>query len=294
MDGTIIKGIAGFYYVQTVGSGIYACKARGIFRKERKKPLVGDRVRIEVLDERDKEANLTEILPRVNELFRPAVANVDQVMLLFALKDPDPDRLLLDRFLVTMERQGLPVFLCFNKTDLLPEEEARKWKELYTACGYEAFLICARREDGLEAVRRRLQGRTTVVAGPSGAGKSTLTNRIQDTVRMETGGLSEKLGRGKNTTRHAELIPVGADTFFCDTPGFTALELPDMRPEELAECFPEFREYEKNCRFPRCSHLHEPDCGVREALAAGKIGAERYESYRYLFGELKEREKRRY
>ncbi len=294
MTGTIIKGIAGFYYVAVAGSGIYACKARGIFRKDRQKPLVGDHVEIEVLDERDKEANLVRILPRRNALVRPAVANVDQAMILFALRDPDPDGMLLDRFLVSMERQQVPVLLCFNKTDLAEDEEIRRWMDLYAGCGYEVFPIRAEKEEGTDALRQRLAGRTTVVAGPSGAGKSTLTNVLLRTVHMETGALSEKLKRGKNTTRHAELVPLGDDTFFCDTPGFTALDMPAMECGELASCFPEFRPYLTQCRFPDCSHLHEPDCAVQEACRDGKISSERFEHYRRFFGELKELEKRRY
>lgn len=294
MTGKIIKGIAGFYYVAVAGSGIYACKARGIFRKDRQKPLVGDSVEIEVLDERDKEANLVAILPRKNVLIRPAVANVDQAMILFALRDPDPDGLLLDRFLITMEKQQIPVFLCFNKTDLAESEEISRWMELYAGCGYDVYAIQAEKEEGTDAVRQRLAGRTTVVAGPSGVGKSTLTNVLLRTVHMETGALSEKLKRGKNTTRHAELVPLDEDTFFCDTPGFTALDMPAMECSELASCFPEFRPYLEHCRFPDCSHLHEPDCAVQEACRGGKISMERFEHYRRFFGELKELEKRRY
>ena len=294
MTGKIIKGIAGFYYVAVAGSGVYACKAKGIFRKERQKPLVGDLVRIDVLDEQEREANLTDILPRKNALIRPAVANVDQAMILFALREPDPDGMLLDRFLVTMEQQGIPVILCFNKTDLAGREEVRRWKDIYAAAGYEVLAIRALEEEGAEIVRQHLEGRTTVVAGPSGAGKSTLTNALLRTAHMETGALSEKLRRGKNTTRHAELVPLGPETFFCDTPGFTALEMPYMEPETLAACFPEFRPYETACRFPDCAHLQEPDCGVREALENGQIRPERYAHYCRFYEELKERKKRRY
>ena len=294
MTGKIIKGIAGFYYVSVAGSGIYACKARGIFRKDRQKPLVGDQVEIEVLDERDKEANLVRILPRRNMLIRPAVANVDQALILFALHDPEPDSMLLDRFLVTMEKQQIPALLCFNKTDLAGEEEIGRWMELYAGCGYEVFPVRAEKEEGTEALRERLAGRTTVVAGPSGVGKSTLTNVLLRTAYMETGALSEKLKRGKNTTRHAELVPLDDDTFFCDTPGFTALEMPALACEELAAYFPEFRPYLQNCRFPDCSHIHEPDCAVQEACREGKIPAERYDHYRRFYEELKETERRRF
>ena len=291
MLGRIIKGIAGFYYVAVEGSGIYACKARGIFRKEKQKPLVGDLVQVDVLDEKDKEANLKEILPRKNELIRPAVANVDQAMILFSLRDPDPDGMLLDRFLITMEWQKIPVFLCFNKTDLAQEQEIAGWMKIYAGCGYDVFPICAETEEGVGRLRQKLHGKTTVAAGPSGVGKSTLTNVLLQTEHMETGDLSVKLKRGKNTTRHAELVPLGENTFFCDTPGFTALDVPAMEPEDVASCFPEFAAYTGQCRFQDCSHLHEPDCRVQEACRDGRISPERYAHYTCLYEELKQRKK---
>lgn len=294
MKGKIVKGIAGFYYVSTVESGIYECKAKGIFRKDGQKPLVGDLVRIDVLSEADRTANVTEILPRKNQLIRPAVANVDQAMLLFALKSPNPDGVLLDRFLVMMARQNVPVFLCFNKQDLVSDEEAGYWRDLYTSCGYDVILCSAGRDEGVGEVKRRLYGKTTVAAGPSGVGKSTLTNLLQTEVVMETGEISRKLRRGRNTTRHAELLPMGNETYICDTPGFTSVELPYMEKEELQQYFPEFAPYEPNCRFSLCSHISEPDCGVKQALEEGKIPRERYEHYRLFYEELKEREKRRY
>ncbi|MDO4622082.1 MAG: ribosome small subunit-dependent GTPase A [Eubacteriales bacterium] len=294
MTGIIVKGIAGFYYVSTVGSGTYECKAKGIFRKDRKKPLVGDRVEIEILDEEKKTANVVKILPRSNELIRPAVANVDQAMVFFALRSPDPEGALLDRFLIMMERQSVPVFVCFNKKDLVADGEAEHWRRIYESCGYDVCLISAGNEEGTEEVRKRLLGKTTVVAGPSGAGKSTLTNLMQDGVRMETGELSRKLKRGKNTTRHSELLQVADNTYFCDTPGFTSLDLPGMEPEDLQQYFPEFAPYEADCKFQHCSHMHEPVCGVKDALAEGKIAKERYENYCRFYEELQELKRRKY
>ncbi len=294
MKGKIIRGIAGFYYVLAEDARVYECKAKGIFRKDRQKPLVGDEVCLEVIDAAEQTANVTRLLPRKNELIRPAVANVDQAMVLFALKDPDPESAILDRFLVMMEKAGIPVLICFNKKDLVDSEAAVRWKEIYEACGYEVHLLSADREDGTEAVRQKLKGKTTVVAGPSGSGKSTLTNGMQSIVRMETGEISRKLKRGKNTTRHAELIPIGTDTFFCDTPGFTSLDLPEMEASELQQYFPEFAPYEPSCRFTGCAHIHEPDCGVKAALEGGKIPKERYDNYCRFYAALKEQEKRRY
>ena len=294
MTGKIVKGIAGFYYVSVAESGIYECKAKGIFRKEGKKPLVGDDVRIEILDEKDKEANLTEILPRKNELFRPAVANVDQAMVIFALESPRPSQSLLDRFLIMLARQEVPAFICFNKADLVPEEEQEYWKRIYLGSGYDIMFCSAGQNVGMEEVRARLRGRTTVIAGPSGAGKSTLTNRMQGDVHMETGEISRKLKRGKHTTRHSQLIFLGEDTYICDTPGFTSLYMADMEKEELKEYFPEFFPYADICRFQGCAHISEPDCGVKQAVEEQKISRERYESYCLFYEELKEQEKRRY
>ncbi len=294
MQGKIIKGIAGFYYIDTGDNGVYECKAKGIFRKEKKKPLVGDRVEIEVLDEAEKTGNLVRIEKRTNELIRPAVANVDQALVYFSLKSPDPDGLLIDRFLVMMKRQNVPVIICFNKMDLVDDAEAEHWKAIYESCGYRVLMISAGNQDGTDAVEQVLRGKTTVVAGPSGAGKSTLTNLIQHDVVMETGDISKKLGRGKNTTRHAQLVPLGADTYFCDTPGFTSLDIPEMEPVELQQYFPEFAEYEKECRFQGCSHIHEPDCGVKAAVEEGRIFPERYENYCRIYEELQEMKRRKY
>lgn len=294
MRGRIIKGIAGFYYVYTAESGIWQCRARGIFRRDKKKPLVGDEVEIEITDPKDREANITEILPRKNELIRPAVANVDQAMILFAIASPDPDGLLLDRFLVMMEHQNVPVFICFNKADLDEDGLAERWKHIYEACGYDVLLVSARQETGTDELRSRLAGRVTVAAGPSGVGKSSVTNLLQGTDVMETGEISRKLRRGKNTTRHSEMIPIGPDTIICDTPGFTSLYIPDMKKEELRFCYPEFEKYEGQCRFAGCVHISEPGCAVKDALGAGQISKERYNSYTKLYQELEEQEKRRY
>ncbi|MCI1305029.1 MAG: ribosome small subunit-dependent GTPase A [Lachnospiraceae bacterium] len=294
MRGRIIKGIAGFYYVLTVGSGIWQCRARGIFRKDGRKPLVGDEVEIEITDEGDREASVTEILPRKNELIRPAVANVDQAMILFAVASPDPDALLLDRFLVMMERQNVPVFICFNKVDLDDGGLAERWRRIYEFCGYDVLLISAREETGADQLRARLLGKVTVMAGPSGVGKSSITNLLQGTDVMETGEISRKLRRGKNTTRHSELIPIDDTTVVCDTPGFTSLYTPDMKKEDLRFYYPEFSDYEGKCRFSGCVHISEPGCAVKAALEAGAIFRERYDSYTKLYRELEEQEKRRY
>ena len=294
MKGRIIKGIAGFYYVDTGESGIYECKAKGIFRKDKKKPLVGDHVEIEILSEDEKTGNLTELLERKNELIRPAVANVDQALVIFALEDPKPNVALLDRFLVMMEQQEVPAAVCFNKDDLAGPEKAEKMRKIYEDCGYPVFLCSAAKKEGIDALREYLDGKTTVVAGPSGVGKSSLTNLFQSESHMETGEISRKLKRGRHTTRHAQLIPLGKDTWLCDTPGFTSLYTENMEKEELRGYFPEFRPLEGSCRLQGCVHVKEPGCAVKNALEQGRIHRSRYENYVMFYEELKEQEKRRY
>ena len=291
MQGRIIKGIAGFYYVQTE-TGLYECKAKGIFRKDKKKPLVGDYVEIKVLDVEAKEGSVEKILPRTNELIRPAVAKIDQAIVIFAVNDPKPNFMLLDRFLVTMEYQNVPTVICFNKMDLGTKEELETLQEVYGHCGYEVIFTSAAKQQGVEELKKLLRGKTSAVAGPSGVGKSSLTNLLQDEVSMETGEISKKLGRGKHTTRHSQLIAIGDDTYLMDTPGFSSLYIEGMEKEELKDYFTEFRPYEGQCKYQGCVHIHEPQCSVKEALEQGKLSILRYEDYVGLYNELKE--KRRY
>ncbi|MEE0136225.1 ribosome small subunit-dependent GTPase A [Blautia stercoris] len=292
MIGKIMKGIAGFYYVGVVESGVYECKAKGIFRKDKIKPLVGDDVEIEVLNEEEKLGNIVKILPRRSELIRPAVANIDQALVIFAAREPKPNLSLLDRFLVIMEKQDVPVIICFNKQDLCDEEEVGRLKGIYEACGYPVVLASAKQGEGIEEIKSRLRGKTTTVAGPSGVGKSSLTNLLQNEVQMETGEISKKLGRGRHTTRHSQIIQIEEDTWLYDTPGFTSFYVEEIEKEELRFYFREFSKYEGTCRFQGCTHTHEPGCMVKNALEEGKISKERYENYLELYGELKE--KRRY
>ena len=291
MNVKIIKGIAGFYYVDVVESGIYECKAKGIFRKENMKPLVGDEVEIEVLDEKSKTGNLIRILPRKNELIRPAAANVDQAIVIFAVRQPDPSYALLDRFLIAMEQQEIPVVICFNKTDLSTQEEVDKMKKIYQDCGYQVLSTSAERSEGINELKHYLEGKTSVVAGPSGVGKSSITNLLQGEISMETGEISQKLQRGKHTTRHAQLIKIGEHTYFMDTPGFSSLFVQNMEKEDLQAYFPEIQELNELCRFQGCAHMNEPDCAVKDAVAEGKIHLIRYESYKNIYQELKEKRK---
>ena len=292
MQGKIVKGIAGFYYVHVVESGVYECKAKGIFRKEKIKPLVGDNVRIEILEEEEKTGNIVDILPRSNELIRPAVANIDQALVVFSVLKPAPHFKLLDRFLVMMESKGLPVVLCFNKADIADEPQVDMLRAVYEGCGYPLLFVSARDGQDIGRVKHLLKGKTTAVAGPSGVGKSTLINALNPEAQMETGAISQKIERGRHTTRHSELFPVGEDSYIMDTPGFSYLYVNDFEKEELKYYFPEFAEYEGSCRFHGCDHVHEPGCLVKQAVEEGKIHHIRYEDYTEMYEELKSR--RRY
>lgn len=291
MQGKIMKGIAGFYYVHVAGSGLYECKAKGVFRKEKIRPLVGDEVEIEVLDEGEKEGNIEEILPRRNELIRPAVANIDQALVVFAVTDPKPHFNLLDRFLVMMERKQIPVVLCFNKSDIAEETEKEALESIYGLCGYPLVMVSALEQQNIGKIKALLRKKTTAVAGPSGVGKSSLINLLQTEVRMETGSISRKIARGKHTTRHSELIYIEEDSYIIDTPGFSSLYVSDFEKEELKYYFREFTPCEGSCRFQGCDHVSEPGCAVKEALEAGRIHPERYKNYLEMYQELKRKKR---
>lgn len=291
MKGKIIKGIAGFYYVHDGIKTVYECKAKGIFRNRKIRPLVGDDVEITVLDEQEKTGNIDQILPRRNHLIRPAVSNVDQAVVVFAITEPMPNLNLLDRFLVMMERQQIPVIICFNKIDLSSEKEIEKLKRIYEPAGYSLHFISTYEESGLSALHQLITGKTTVLAGPSGVGKSSITNYLQPEAGMETGTVSEKIKRGKHTTRHSELFFVEKETYMMDTPGFSSMYIEDLEAGELKDYFPEFAPFEDNCRFLGCVHVGERVCGVKEAVQEEKISRSRYENYLLLYRELKEKKR---
>ena len=288
MQGKIVKGISGFYYVHVVGTGIYECKAKGAFRNQKIKPLVGDNVEIAVIDEENKKGNVEAILPRKNELIRPAVSNIDMALVIFAAAKPDPNFNLLDRFLCMMEYQKVPVTICFNKCDLVTEEQKKALEDIYKPAGYDVIFTSAKKGINLDGLKDLLKGKTTTVAGPSGVGKSSLINQLQDTVYMETGSISEKIERGKHTTRHSEIIPLGEEAYIMDTPGFSSMDVPGFEKEDLWTCYPEFLEYEPYCKFQGCSHINEPNCGVKDALTEGKISQIRYDNYVLLYNEMKQ------
>ncbi|ELC8423775.1 ribosome small subunit-dependent GTPase A [Clostridium perfringens] len=274
MEGIIIKGIGGFYYIKT-DEGIIECKARGKFRYNSLKPMVGDRVTIKV---ENGKGVIEDIHERSSELIRPIVANVTQAFVVFAIKNPDINLDLLNRFLTLCEYNDIHAVVCLNKEDLCTEEEKENLKELINDIGYEVLFINAKEGKGFDALKERLEHNITVLCGPSGAGKSTLLNSFIDREHMETGSVSEKIGRGKHTTRHSELIDVD-NGYLVDTPGFTTLDVTFIDRDSLKYCFPEFNDYNNLCKFNGCNHYKEPKCAVKEAVEEGKINKLRYEFY---------------
>lgn len=291
MNGKIIKGIAGFYYVDIPLRGIYECKAKGIFRKEKQKPLVGDNVEIDIIDEVEMKGNIISILERSNDLIRPLVANVDQAVVVFSITKPKPHFNLLDRFLVMMEQKNIKTILVFNKIDIAKEEDIQQIKEVYQASGYTLLFVSAETGENIHQLQSLLECKCTVIAGPSGVGKSSIINIISPNAKMETGEISTKIERGKHTTRHSELFAVGDESYIMDTPGFSSLYVNDFEKEELKQYFPELNQANGRCKFAGCNHIHEPQCIVRENVESGMIHNIRYESYINMYNELKDKKR---
>lgn len=290
-QGIITKSIGGFYYVFSEGKW-WECRARGIFRKNKITPLVGDKVRFEPLN--DQQATVDEILPRQNELIRPPIANVDQAILIFSLAEPNFSPLLLDKFLTHTEEMGIRSIICLTKADLPYNQQLiHSYIEYYRSIGYSVILVSAKTREGLADMRHQLVGRTSVFAGQSGVGKSSLLNAIIPNLLLDTGSVSTKLGRGRHTTRHVELIPVPGGGQVADTPGFSHLDFQSIEPEELANAFVEFKELAAKCRFRSCFHLKEPGCAVRTEVEIGSVARYRYKHYISFMEEIQNR-KRRY
>ncbi len=291
MTGKIIKGIGGFYYVVCENGITYECKAKGVFRNRKIKPLVGDNVEIEILDEEKNLGNVEDILPRFNWLNRPAVANVDQTVIIFAVSAPAPNFNLLDRFLINMEQHEVPTVICFNKVDLEGFRQSEDICRSYTKSGYEVLFISAESGYGIDVLEAIIKGKTTVFAGPSGVGKSSTLNSLFPDANVQTGGLSEKIQRGKHTTRHSELMFVDDDTYIMDTPGFSSLYTEGIEAEDLKLYFPEIAAYTGTCKFNMCNHISEPGCLVKKAVSDGRISKMRYDDYVMIYNELKEKRK---
>ena len=297
-QGVIVKGIAGFYYVKIETGQIVECKARGKFRKSKLTPLVGDKVSINMIDE--LHGSIEEIHERKSLLIRPNVANVDQAVVVFALKNPDLNYTFLNKVLMAIEHYEIDSLICLNKAEFLnkvlmaiehyeidsliclnkadlDEGEFENAKAIYEKIGYEVLKINALTGEGLDELKTRLKGKISVFAGPSGVGKSTISNSVQENVVMETGGLSKKISRGKHTTRHAQLIEISKDTYIVDTPGFSSIDLSFIKPSDLQYVFKEFKLGE--CKFTSCMHNKEIGCAVKEDVENGVIPRERYEAY---------------
>jgi ribosome small subunit-dependent GTPase A len=283
LQGRIIKGIGGFYYISTEG-GIYESKARGIFRKEGITPLVGDLCEIDIVDEEEKTGNIINILPRKSALIRPAAANADQAVMIFAIKKPEISTGLLDRFLMNMEKQDMETVIVFSKTDL---EEPDELMDIYGRAGYRVISVSNKTGEGISELKTFLKGKISVLSGPSGVGKSSLINSLLEQDYAETGELSGKIGRGKNTTRHTELINLDEDSFIMDTPGYSSIEIMYDDVSQLHFGFREMKPYIGKCRFAGCSHISEPDCAVKKAVEEGKISSLRYDSYVQIYNSVK-------
>ena len=279
-EGRIQKALSGFYYVDT-GAEVLTCRARGKFRKEGLSPLVGDRVTVRELG--NGEGFVESVLPRKNAFERPAVANIDQLIMIGANVNPITDPFLIDRVVAIAENAGCEPVVCLNKCDLDPAEHLY---DIYRSIGFRVLRTSAANGLGLDALRDALRGKTSAFTGNSGVGKSSLLNALDASFGIATGAVSERLGRGKHTTRHVELYALGEDTFVADTPGFASFEVDMVDPiscENLQYAFREFRPYIGKCRFRDCAHLKEPGCAVLAAVEAGEIAPERHESYARLY-----------
>ncbi|MGM0844552.1 MAG: ribosome small subunit-dependent GTPase A [Bacillota bacterium] len=290
-EGKIIKALSGFYYVMSEGK-ITQCRGRGVFRKNKVNPLVGDHVSFQ--SENDLEGYILEVFTRKNELVRPPIANVDQAILVFSAVEPDFSTALLDRFLVLIESKDIKPLICVTKMDLVKDEERdaiEEYVEKYRSFGYEVIITSSKTEEGLSKLKPHLADKISVFAGQSGVGKSSLLNAMRPELELKTDDISSHLGRGKHTTRHVELIEVEGG-LVADTPGFSSLEFSEMELEELPVCFPEMAEAADDCKFRGCFHMNEPKCAVKKAVEGGEIPEFRYKHYVQFYNEIKERKPR--
>jgi len=286
--GLILKGIGGFYYVKDENNSVvYECKPRGIFRKDSIIPLPGDKVGFSILDEKEKLGSLDQILTRSSELVRPAIANIDQLIIVVAAKAPSTDFMLLDKLLITAEVKKIRAIIYINKVDLA-DNVANNIRDIYSLAGYNCIEISSVKNIGYDLLKEELKNHISVFAGQSGVGKSTILNHIMESWVMETGSLSLKIERGKHTTRHAEILELKYGGYIADTPGFSSFELADVKYDELENYYPEFRKYLNTCRFTSCSHISEPECPIREAVESGEIDGNRFQRYIQLYQMLKD------
>jgi ribosome biogenesis GTPase len=265
---------------------LYECKARGKFKNINMTPLVGDFVMISIVDAAEKIGVIEAILPRKSALLRPNVSNVDQAIIVFALKNPEPNMMLLDKMILLAENANLEVVLCFNKCDLDEDGKYDVLSEIYGRAGYQVLCTSPKTRTGIEALKEVLNHKISVFSGPSGVGKSSLLNAVENGFRLQTGDLSHKIKRGKHTTRHSELLPLKSGGTVVDTPGFTSLSLHEIPLDRLPSLFPEFEAVAGDCQFDNCKHLNEPNCAIKEAVTKGEIHASRYDAYQYIYHEI--------
>ncbi len=276
MRGKIYKGIGGFYYVSTELGDVIECRARGKFRKEHIVPIIGDEVEIDI---KNGKGTIAEIYPRKNSLIRPAVANIDTIIIVVAAMSPDPAPFVIDKMLVNAEINGIEAIVCINKTDL---SDGNEIKAIYEKAGYKTISVSGENKSGLNELFDIIKGKTTAFAGVSGVGKSTILSHIVGS-ELETGDVSDKISRGRHTTRHVELFKLDDGGYVLDTPGFSSVETEDISAEDLDECFPEIYKAKNGCRFRTCAHIDEPECSVKAEVEAGVIPVTRYESYKELY-----------
>jgi ribosome biogenesis GTPase len=288
LHGVVVKAYSSYYYVQT-GEKVIMCTLRGRFKKERFILLVGDEVEYDITGE--GKGVIEEMLPRHSMMKRPMVANVDQAVLTFAIVNPDINPSLIDKFLVLAESSGLKIIICINKIDLADTAELIPLTERYRSIGYSVVTVSATTGVGIDKLRDLLYERITVFAGPSGVGKSSILNAIQPGLSLTTGEVSQKIGRGKHTTRYAELMPLAGGGFLVDTPGFSLTEFADVAEADLAYFFPDLAAVAGDCKFSTCLHVREPQCAVKQAVIDGKVSPERYNSYVDILNEIRQNKK---
>lgn len=286
IEGIITKGVGGNYYVD-IGNKIIECRARGLFRLKNIKPLVGDIVLIRITEEDENSGYIEEIKDRTNEIKRPTVANAQQLIIIFAVKNPEPSFLLLDKLLIAAEVNNLKPVICFNKADLADEEQKENILNILKNTGYKIIFTSKYNEDSLIELKNILKDKLNVFSGPSGVGKSSIMNAVQPDFILKTGEISEKLKRGKHTTRHAEIYKLSFGGYAVDTPGFSSFELEGIDEYNLKNYYPEIVKYDEGCKFLDCLHNKEPNCAIKEAVSNNLISQARYNNYIKLLEQIK-------